>query len=166
MTDDPEIVAAVELVGGLDAARTIVLKLLESGKDVITANKALLAEHGPELFDQARKLGRSIAFEAAVGGGIPIVAALSEGLAANQIESIHAILNGTSNFILSQMEEADTDYASALAEAQQRGYAEANPTMDVNGSDAAQKLAILAHLAFGAGPTGATSRGRASTWST
>ena len=150
VTDDPEIVAAVELVGGVDPARTIVLKLLESGKDVITANKALLAEHGPELFDRARKLGRSIAFEAAVAGGIPIVAAISECLAANKIESIHAILNGTSNFILSQMEEADTDYASALAEAQQRGYAEANPTMDVNGSDAAQKLAILAHLAFGA----------------
>ena len=150
VTDDPEIVAAVELVGGLEPARTIVLKLLESGKDVVTANKALLAEHGPELFDRARKLGRSIAFEAAVAGGIPIIAAISECLTANQIESIHAILNGTSNFILSQMEENDTDYASALAEAQQRGYAEANPAMDVNGSDAAQKLAILAHLAFGA----------------
>ena len=148
--DNPEIVAAIELVGGLEPARTIVLKLLESGKDVVTANKALLAEHGPELFDRARKLGRSIAFEASVAGGIPIIAALSEGLVANQIESIHAILNGTSNFILTQMEENNTDYASALAEAQQRGYAEANPTMDVNGSDAAQKLAILAHLAFGA----------------
>jgi homoserine dehydrogenase len=148
--DDPEIVAAIELVGGLEPARTIVLKLLESGKDVITANKALLAEHGPELFDTARRLGRSIAFEAAVGGGIPIIASISECFSANQIESIHAILNGTSNFILSQMEENNTDYASALAEAQQRGYAEANPAMDVNGSDAAQKLAILAHLAFGA----------------
>ena len=145
-----EIVAAVELVGGLEPARTIVLKLLDGGKDVVTANKALLAEHGPELFDRARKQGRSIAFEAAVGGGIPIIAALGECLTANQIESIHGILNGTSNFILSQMEETDTDYASALAEAQQRGYAEANPAMDVNGSDAAQKLAILAHLAFGA----------------
>lgn len=148
--DNPEIVAAIELVGGLEPARTIVLKLLESGKNVVTANKALLAEHGPELFDTARRLGRSIAFEASVGGGIPIIAALGESLAANQIESIHAILNGTSNFILSQMEENNTDYASALAEAQQRGYAEANPAMDVNGSDAAQKLAILSHLAFGA----------------
>jgi homoserine dehydrogenase len=148
--DDPAIVAAVELVGGLEPARTIVLKLLESGKNVVTANKALLAEHGPELFDAARKLGRSIAFEAAVAGGIPIIAAISECLTANQIESIHGILNGTSNFILTQMEENNTDYASALAEAQQRGYAEANPAMDVNGSDAAQKLAILAHLAFGA----------------
>ncbi len=147
--DDPEIVAAVELVGGVEPARTIVLRLLDSGKDVITANKTLLAEHGSELFDRARKLGRSIGFEAAVGGGIPIVAAIAECLAANQIQSIHAILNGTSNFILSQMEEADTDYAAALAEAQQRGYAEANPALDVNGADAAQKLAILAHLAFG-----------------
>ena len=150
VVENPEIVTAIELVGGLEPARTIVLKLLESGKDVITANKALLAEHGPELFDTARKLGRSIAFEAAVAGGIPIIAAISECLTANQIESIHAILNGTSNFILTQMEENNTDYASALAEAQQRGYAEANPAMDVNGSDAAQKLAILAHLAFGA----------------
>jgi homoserine dehydrogenase len=150
VTDDPEIVAAIELVGGLEPARTIVLKLLESGKNVVTANKALLAEHGPELFDAARKLGRSIAFEAAVAGGIPIIAAISECLTANQIESIHGILNGTSNFILSQMEENNTDYAAALAEAQQRGYAEANPAMDVNGSDAAQKLAILSHLAFGA----------------
>jgi homoserine dehydrogenase len=150
VTDDRQTVAAIELIGGLEPARTIVLKLLESGKDVITANKALLAEHGPELFERARQLGRSIAFEASVGGGIPIIAALGESLMANQIESIHAILNGTSNFILSQMEENGTDYAAALAEAQQRGYAEANPAMDVNGSDAAQKLAVLAHLAFGA----------------
>jgi len=148
--DNPDITVAVELVGGLEPARTIVLKLLESGKNVVTANKAMLAEHGPELFDAARRLGRSIAFEAAVAGGIPIIAAISECLAANRIESIHGILNGTSNFILSQMEENNTDYASALAEAQQRGYAEVNPAMDVNGSDAAQKLAILAQLAFGA----------------
>ncbi|MBN2579467.1 MAG: homoserine dehydrogenase [Pirellulales bacterium] len=148
--DDPEVGVVVELIGGLEPARSIVLKILESGKDVVTANKALLAEHGPELFDRARQLGRSIAFEAAVGGGIPIIAALDECLTANQVQSIHAILNGTSNFILSQMEESDTDYQAALAEAQQCGYAEANPAMDVSGSDAAQKLAILAHLAFGA----------------
>jgi homoserine dehydrogenase len=148
--NDPEIAVVVELIGGLEPARTIVLKLLENGKDVVTANKALLAEHGPELFAKARKLGRTIAFEAAVAGGIPIIGAVGECLVANQIESIHAILNGTSNFILTQMEENNTDYATALAEAQQRGYAEANPAMDVNGSDAAQKLAILAHLAFGA----------------
>jgi|YNPBryunderm2012_1023409.scaffolds.fasta_scaffold02752_5 homoserine dehydrogenase len=147
---DPEVVAVVQLIGGIEPERTIMLKVLESGKDVITANKALLAEHGPELFDRARRLGRSIAFEAAVAGGIPIIAAMSECLAANQIESIHAILNGTSNFILSQMEEEGASYQQALAEAQRRGYAEANPAMDVDGSDAAQKLAILAHLAFGA----------------
>ena len=148
--DDPEIAAVVQLIGGLEPARTIMIELLESGKDVITANKALLAEHGPELFDRARQLGRSIAFEASVAGGIPIIAAISECLTANQIQSIHAILNGTSNFILTEMAEKGSGYAATVAEAQRRGYAEADPTMDVDGSDAAQKLAILAHLAFGA----------------
>ncbi|MCE5266588.1 MAG: homoserine dehydrogenase [Planctomycetaceae bacterium] len=148
--NDPEITVAIELIGGTEPARSIVLKLLESGKDVVTANKALLAEHGPELFAAARRAGRSIAFEAAVGGGIPIIAAITQCLAANQIQSVHGILNSTSNFILSQMEESDCEYSAALAEAQQRGYAEANPTLDVHGTDAAQKLAILAHLAFGA----------------
>ena len=147
---DPEITAVVQLVGGLEPARTTMLKLLDSGKDVITANKALLAEHGPELFDRARQLGRSIAFEASVAGGIPIVASISECLTANQIQSIYAILNGTSNFILTEMDEKGSDYVATVAEAQKRGYAEADPTMDVDGSDAAQKLAILAHLAFGA----------------
>jgi homoserine dehydrogenase len=148
--NNKEITAVVQVVGGLEPDRTIMLKLLESGKDVITANKALLAEHGPELFERARQLGRSIAFEAAVAGGIPIIAAISQSLSANQIGSLHAILNGTSNFILTQMEDLGSDYAAALAEAQERGYAEANPSMDVDGSDAAQKLAILAQLAFGA----------------
>ncbi len=147
--DDPQIRVVVELIGGLEPARTIVLRLLEAGKDVITANKALLAEYGPELFDRARELGRSISFEAAVAGGIPIIAAISECLTANQVESIHAILNGTSNYILTRMEEQGSDYESAVGEAQRLGYAEADPTMDVDGSDAAQKLAILAHLAFG-----------------
>jgi homoserine dehydrogenase len=148
--NNPEIAAVVQVVGGLEPDRTIMLKLLESGKDVVTANKALLAEHGVELFARARQLGRSIAFEAAVAGGIPIIAAISQSLTANQIQSIHAILNGTSNFILSQMEESGSDYEASVAEAQQLGYAEANPAVDVDGSDAAQKLAILAHLAFGA----------------
>jgi homoserine dehydrogenase len=124
--------------------------VLQSGKNIVTANKALLAEHGPELFDCARSVGRTIAFEAAVGGGIPIIAAINQSLVANQIQSIHGILNGTSNFILTQMEDYGKGYADALVEAQKLGYAEANPTMDVNGSDAAQKLAILAHLSFGA----------------
>ena len=149
VVDDPEIAAVAQLIGGLEPARSIMLRLLESGKDVVTANKALLAEHGPELFDRARQLGRSIAFEASVAGGVPIIAAISECFTANQIVELHAILNGTSNFILTEMDQHGTDYAAAVAEAQQRGYAEADPTMDVDGSDAAQKLAILAHLAFG-----------------
>ena len=146
---DPAISVAVLLVGGLEPARTMMIDLLEHGKDVVTANKALLAEHGPELFELARRHGRSIAFEAAVAGGIPIVAAIGECLAANRIESIRGILNGTSNFILTRMEEDGTDYAEALALAQAKGFAEADPSMDVDGTDATQKLAILAHLAFG-----------------
>jgi homoserine dehydrogenase len=148
--DDPEIGAVAQLIGGLEPARSITLELLESGKDVVTANKALLAEHGPELFARARQLGRSIAFEASVAGGIPIIAAIGRCLTANRLDSIHAILNGTSNFILTRMEEQGSDYAASVAEAQRLGYAEADPTMDVDGSDAAQKLAILAHLGFGA----------------
>jgi homoserine dehydrogenase len=147
---DHSISVAVLLVGGLEPARSMAIALLESGKDLVTANKALLAEHGPELFDIARRHGRSIAFEAAVAGGIPIVAAISECLAANRIESIRGILNGTSNFILSTMEEDDADYAEVLRRAQDNGFAEADPAMDVDGTDATQKLAILAHLAFGA----------------
>ncbi len=147
---DREITAVVQLIGGLEPERTVMLRVLESGKDVVTANKALLAEHGAELFDRARRLGRSIAFEAAVAGGIPIIAAMSECLTANQVESIQGILNGTSNFILTQMEQQGSSYAESVVEAQRRGYAEADPTLDVDGTDAAQKLAILAHLAFGA----------------
>ena len=150
VTSDPEIRVVAQLIGGLDPARSIMLQLLESGKDVVTANKALLAQHGPELFERARKLGRCIAFEASVAGGIPIIANISQCLTANQITSLRGILNGTSNFIVSQMEEHGRDYAEALREAQRLGYAEADPAMDVDGSDAAQKLAILAHLAFGA----------------
>lgn len=150
VTGDPEIKVVAQLIGGLEPARAIMLKLLEAGKDVVTANKALLAEHGPELFDRARELGRSIAFEASVAGGIPIVANIGQCLSANQIESLEGILNGTSNYILTRMEQHGASYADALAEAQRLGYAEADPTMDVDGTDAAQKLAILAHLAFGA----------------
>jgi homoserine dehydrogenase len=148
--DNPEIKVVALLIGGLEPERTIMLRLLESGKDVVTANKALLAEHGPELFDRARELGRSIAFEASVAGGIPIIANISQNLSANQIKSLHGILNGTSNFILTKMHSEGASYEAVLAEAQRLGYAEANPAMDVDGSDAAQKLAILAHLAFGA----------------
>jgi homoserine dehydrogenase len=150
ITSNPGISVVAHMVPGVGAARTIMLKLLESGKDVVTSNKALLAEHGPELFDRARELGRSIAFEAAVMGGVPIIANISQCLSANQITSLRGILNGTSNFIVSQMEEHGTNYDDAVREAQRRGYAEVDPTMDVDGTDAAQKLAILAHLAFGA----------------
>lgn len=150
VVNDPEIKVVAQLIGGLEPARSLMLRLLESGKDIVTANKALLAEHGGELFDRARELGRSIAFEASVAGGIPIIANVSQCLSANQVESLHGILNGTSNFILSEMHESGASYSDVLPEAQRLGYAEADPTMDVDGSDAAQKLAILAHLAFGA----------------
>jgi homoserine dehydrogenase len=150
ITRDPDIKVVAHLVGGVEPARTIMLKLLESGKDVVTANKALLAEHGPEIFDRARELGRSIAFDACVAGGIPIITNIGQCFSANQILSLQGILNGTTNFIVSQMEEHGATYADALKEAQRLGYAEADPTMDVSGADAAQKLAILAHLAFGA----------------
>ncbi len=147
--NDPEIKIGIELIGGLEPARTFVLRLLENGKDVVTANKALLAQHGPELFEAARKHGRTIAFEAAVCGGIPILGTLATSLQANRFQSIHAIVNGTSNFILSQMDEAGTNYQDAVNEAQRLGFAEADPTMDVDGTDAVQKLAILARIAFG-----------------
>src|SRR5690606_316996 len=132
VTRNPEISVVALLIGGLEPARTIMLELLESGKDVVTANKALLAEHGPELFDRARELGRSIAFEASVAGGIPIVANISQCLSANEIRSLHGILNGTSNFILTKMHDEGATYAAVLAEAQKLGYAEADPTMDVD----------------------------------
>ena len=146
---DPDIHVGVELVGGVDWARKAVLGLLETGKDVVTANKALLAQHGADVFDAARRHGRAIAFEASVAGGVPIIAALAECLAANQIQSLQGILNGTCNFILTRMTESDQSYTDALAEAQRRGYAEADPTLDVNGTDAAHKLAILVQIAFG-----------------
>ncbi len=148
--NDPEITVVTQLIGGLEPARTIMLRLMESGKDIVTANKALLAEHGPELFDRARQLGRSIAFEASVAGGIPIIANISQCLSANQLQSLEGILNGTSNFIVTQMDQHGSAYDEVLKKAQDLGYAEADPTMDVDGTDAAQKLAILAHLAFGA----------------
>ncbi len=146
---DPQVQVVAELVGGVEWARQAVCRILAAGKDVITANKALLATHGTEIFDAARKHGRAIAFEASVAGGVPIIAALTQSLAANQILSLQGILNGTSNFILSAMTETGQTYAQALAEAQERGYAEADPTLDIDGTDAAHKLAILAQIAYG-----------------
>ena len=147
--NDPRIEIVVELVGGTDFARRAVLEALAHGKHVVTANKALLAQHGREVFDAGRRHDRAVAFEASVGGGMPIIAALAQSLAANQIVSLQGILNGTSNFILTGMSEKGRSYAEALEEAQRRGYAEADPSFDVDGIDAAQKLAILAQIAFG-----------------
>ncbi|MAT09610.1 MAG: homoserine dehydrogenase [Pirellulales bacterium] len=146
---NPEITVVAQLIGGLEPARTIMLQLLDAGKDIITANKALLAVHGPELFDKARQLGRCIAFEASVAGGIPIITNIGQCLTANQITSLRGILNGTCNFIITQMQEHSTDYEKVVKEAQRLGYAEADPTLDVNGADTAQKLSILSQLAFG-----------------
>src|SRR5262249_20841460 len=130
-------------------ARRAILDLLAAGKHVVTANKALLAQHGAEVFDAARKHGRAVAFEATVAGGVPVIAALSQCLAANQVLALQGILNGTSNFILSRMTDHAESYADALKEAQRRGYAEADPTLDVAGTDAAHKLAIPTQIAFG-----------------
>jgi homoserine dehydrogenase len=149
LVQDPRVDVVVEVIGGIEPARRLILAALRAGKDVVTANKAVLAQHGDELFAAAHAAGRCLAFEASVGGGVPIIQALAQGLAANRVDSIQAILNGTSNFILTQMTEAGLDYPAALALAQQHGYAEADPTLDVDGSDAAHKLAILARLAFG-----------------
>ncbi len=149
VTDDPDIHLAIYVVGGISSAREDVTRLLQSGKDVITANKALLYAHGAELFALAGKMNRTICFEAAVAGGIPIISAVNTALTANRILSIEAILNGTSNFILTRMLDRREPYDAVLAEAQARGYAEVDPAMDVDGTDAAQKLSILTQLAYG-----------------
>ncbi|MDX8404681.1 MAG: homoserine dehydrogenase [Mariprofundus sp.] len=145
--DDIDLV--VELIGGYEPARSFVVAALESGKHVVTANKALIAKHGEELFALAADKGLQVGFEAAVGGGIPCLKALREGLAGNAVESVYGILNGTCNFILTKMENEGVDYADVLKQAQALGYAEADPTFDVEGIDTAQKLSILAAMAFG-----------------
>jgi homoserine dehydrogenase len=149
VVDNPDIDVVVELIGGYSPARELVLKALENGKHVVTANKALIALHGNEIFEAAQKKGVTVAFEAAVAGGIPIIKALREGLAANHIEWIAGIINGTGNFILTEMRDKGREFDDVLAEAQALGYAEADPTFDVEGIDAAHKLTILASLAFG-----------------
>lgn len=145
---DPAVSVVVELMGGTGAAADAVRAALSAGKSVVTANKALLAAKGPELFDLARSAGAGIGFEASCAGGIPVLGAIMHGLVANRIDALVGIVNGTCNFILTQMTRGGAPYAVALAEAQKLGFAEADPTMDVSGRDAAQKLALLASLAF------------------
>src|SRR5690554_1172465 len=156
MTDDafavvnnPEIDIVVELIGGDTLAKELVLRAIENGKHVVTANKALIAVHGNEIFQRAREKGVMVGFEAAVAGGIPIIKSIREGLAGNRIQWLAGIINGTGNFILSEMREKGRGFGDVLAEAQALGYAEADPTFDVEGIDAAHKLVILASLAFG-----------------
>lgn len=149
VVNDPDVDVVVELIGGISPAQEIVTAAIEAGKDVVTANKALLCEHGHVLFEKARQNKRSISFEAAVAGGCPIIAAIGQTMTGNQIQKMEAILNGTCNFILTQMFQQNWSYEDAVAEAQRMGYAEADPSMDVNGTDAAQKLGILTQLAFG-----------------
>jgi homoserine dehydrogenase len=146
---DPEIQIVIELIGGLKAARKVIRSALENGKHVVTANKALLAHDGNELFALARQKRLSLSFEASVGGGIPIIKSLREGLAGNRITTIFGILNGTANYILTRMTDNGLSFAEALSEAQQLGYAEADPTLDVEGIDTAHKLAIASAIAFG-----------------
>jgi homoserine dehydrogenase len=146
---DDTIQIGVEMIGGTDAAKQAQLKMLEAGKDVVTANKALLAEYGNELYRAAHKNGRCIAFEASCAGGIPIISAIRTGLAANNVTAMYGIVNGTCNYILSNMTAKDERFCEALAQAQEKGYAEANPTLDISGGDSAHKLAILASIAFG-----------------
>lgn len=148
--NDPEISIVIELVGGTGVAKDFIMEALDRGKHVVTANKALLSTHGKEIFKKAAEKGLDIGFEAAVAGGIPIIKALREGLSANRIESIYGIINGTSNYILSKMTNDGGRFEDVLRRAQEKGYAEADPTYDVEGIDAAHKLAILINLSYGA----------------
>jgi len=149
IVNDPEIHVVVELIGGCDKAMEYVMAAMERGKHVVTANKALIAKHGKQLFEMAEQYNVDIAFEASVAGGIPIIRALREGLTANQIKGVLAILNGTSNYILTRMTEEGLSFDEALSIAKRLGYAEADPTLDIDGSDAVHKLAIIVSLAFG-----------------
>ena len=146
--DDPNIQIVIEVMGGIEPARSLFLKAIQAGKDVVTANKALLAEEGSELFEAAAQKQVGLGFEASVCGGIPILQALTDGLVGNRIESLYGILNGTTNYILTRMTEEGGDFEVMLRQAQEKGFAEADPTMDIDGTDAAQKLALLCRLAY------------------
>ncbi|PIE83307.1 MAG: homoserine dehydrogenase [Candidatus Contendobacter odensis] len=149
VVNDPEVSVVVELMGGDEPARSLVLQALAKGKHVVTANKAMIAKHGNEIFAAARAAGAMVGFEAAVAGGIPIIKAIREGLSGNQLEWLAGIINGTANFILTEMRDKRRDFRDVLAEAQALGYAEADPAFDIEGIDAAHKLTILASIAFG-----------------
>ena len=149
VVDDPSISIIAEMIGGTGVARELVLRAIANGKHVVTANKALLAVHGTEIFEAAREKGVTVAFEAAVAGGIPIIKALREGLTANRIQYIAGIINGTTNYILSEMRDRGLEFATALKAAQELGYAEADPTFDIEGVDAAHKATIMSAIAFG-----------------
>jgi len=148
--DDPDIEIVIELIGGYEPARSFLLKALQNGKHVVTANKALLAKHGEEIFSAADEKGLGIGFEAAVGGAIPIIRSIREAFAASRFSAIEGIVNGTANYILSKMSDENCDFQTALQEAQEKGYAEADPTFDIEGVDSAHKIAILTRLAYGA----------------
>ncbi len=149
LLNDETIQVGVELIGGTGAAKDVQLKMLNAGKDVVTANKALLAEHGSELYEAAHRNGRCIAFEGSCAGGIPIISAIRTGLVANNITAMYGIVNGTCNYILSEMTSKDEEFSESLIQAQEKGYAEADPALDISGGDSAHKLAILASIAFG-----------------
>ena len=149
LVNDPEVNVVVEAMGGIEPAKSLILAAIDAGKHVVTANKALLAEHGNEIFSAAQTKGVNVAFEAAVAGSIPIVKALREGLAANRVSSIAGIINGTCNFILSTMRDTGRSFDDVLKEAQRLGYAEADPTFDIEGTDSAHKLMLLSAIAFG-----------------
>lgn len=148
IVSDPEIKIVVELLGGLEPARSLILQAIEQGKHIVTANKAVIARHGAEIFTAANQAGVYVLFEAAVGGGIPVIKPLKQSLGVNRIQTVIGIINGTTNYILTRMTEEGADFGEVLAEAQQLGYAEADPTADVDGYDAADKIAILAAIAF------------------
>jgi homoserine dehydrogenase len=147
--NDPEISIVVELIGGIEPAKTFMLKAIENGKHVVTANKALLSQHGREIFAAAAQKKVEVGFEASVGGGIPVIKSLKEGLVANKIQSIMGIMNGTANYILTQMTDHATPFAEVLKDAQEKGFAEADPTYDIEGIDTAHKLVILMTIAYG-----------------
>ncbi|MEW5895777.1 MAG: homoserine dehydrogenase [Candidatus Omnitrophota bacterium] len=149
LLNDPDIDVIVELIGGLNPAKDFVLTALKNGKHVVTANKALIAEHGRELFEKARAYGKNIYFETSVQAGVPLIKTLTEGLAGNQLKSIHGIINGTCNYILSEMSANHLSFSDAVKRAQEKGFAETDPTLDINGMDSAYKLTILTYLAFG-----------------